>query len=109
MDSNTGKQLSDILSQVKKLRKAYEVLVKTNKQLEDQLSHLKVEADQYKHENINLKKELEEPVGKSKSLSLKNDDTAVGSTEDDKNRQMRLQLDECIKDIDQCIQIMQAK
>ncbi len=113
---NLIQNLDEILKSVTKLKIGYQFLVKNNKELEVQLSDLKVEADQYKQEIIYLKKEQEEKSEKeNNSMLLQTDNSSVDSIavlkqeQKNKNARIQLQLDEFIEDIDQCIQIIQAK
>jgi len=106
--NNLNRQLDEILIEVRKLRAGYESLAAANSKYEVQLSDLKVEADQYKQENIKLKKELEAKREVKNSKLSQSEDKSDSSGTDDKSG-MKLQLDEFIKDIDQCIQIIQAK
>lgn len=108
MANNLNGQLEEILKEVRKLRSGYETLAAANRQYEVQLSDLKVEADQYKKENIKLKKELEEKV-EGKNSKLSQSDVRSESSGKGDDAQIKLQLDDFIKDIDQCIQIIQAK
>lgn len=113
---NLIKNLDEILKSVTELKTGYQFLVKNNKKLEVQLSDLKVEADQYKQEIIYLKKELEEKSEKeNNSMLSQTDNSSVESIailkqeQKANNNRIQLQLDEFIEDIDQCIQIIQAK
>ena len=113
---NLKQNLDEILKSVTELKTGYQVLVKNNKELEVQLSDLKVEADQYKQEIIDLKKKLEEKSEKENhSMLLQTDYSSEDSIatlkmeQKTNNARIQLQLDEFIEDIDQCIQIIQAK
>jgi cell shape-determining protein MreC len=115
LEKNLIQSLDKILEISSKVRSKYQDLRKKNVELEVQLSDLKVEADQYKQENIKLKKELGERIkGDNKTMLVKTDSSSPdistsGDVADAKNQQIKLQLDEFIEEIDQCIQIIQAK
>jgi len=113
---NLSQNLDEILKSVTELKTGYQVLYKNNKELEVHFSNLKVEADQYKQEILHLRKELEEMVMKENhSMLLQTDNLSQAvieakSTENKSNSaKIQMQLDEFIEDIDQCIQIIQAK
>jgi phage shock protein A len=108
---NLVSDLDTIITKLQLLKTDRQQLRSKNKQLEVQLNHLKVEIDQYKTKYINLKKEKEELEGKvNHSLSSKSDDSSIGQEQSAKKvESLKLQLDEFIEDIDQCIQIIQAK
>ncbi|MBL0101416.1 MAG: hypothetical protein IPP49_16400 [Saprospiraceae bacterium] len=115
MMENLVQNLDEILAGINKLREAYIILEEEKNKIEVHLSDLKVEADQYKQENIKLKKELGERIkGDNKTMLVKTDSSSPdistsGDVADAKNQQIKLQLDEFIEEIDQCIQIIQAK
>lgn len=113
---NISQNLDAILKSVISVKTKYHYLKQRNKEIEVQLSDLKVEADHYKQEIIKLKKELEEIEGKVKysKLSIKDESSVVivesfKQEQDKNNAQIKLQIDEFIEDIDQCIQIIQSK
>ena len=113
---NLVQNLDKILEVSGEIKTKYQDLKKKNRELEVQLSDLKVEADQYKQEIIYLKKELEEKSEKeNNSMLSQTDNSSVESIailkqeQKANNNRIQLQLDEFIEDIDQCIQIIQAK
>ena len=96
---NLIQNLDEILKSVTELKTGYQFLVKNNKQ-----------------EIIYLKKELEEKSEKeNNSMLSQTDNSSVESIailkqeQKANNNRIQLQLDEFIEDIDQCIQIIQAK
>ena len=113
---NMIQNLDEILKSVTDIRMKYQLLKQKNNLIETQLSDLKVEAGQYKQEIINLKKELDERGESVKySMLVNTDEPSVTEVESIKleqktaNDKIKLQLDEFINDIDQCIQIIQSK
>lgn len=113
---NLVQNLDEILAGINKLREAYIILEEEKNKIEVHLSDLKVEADQYKQEIIDLKKKLEEKSEKENhSMLLQTDYSSEDSIatlkmeQKTNNARIQLQLDEFIEDIDQCIQIIQAK
>jgi len=113
---NLIQNLDVILKSVTEMKAGYQRLKKNNAQLEVQISDLKVEADKYIQEIIKLKKELDEraEVENISMLSLEDKTSAISiealkEEQKSKNASIKLQLDEFIEDIDQCIQIIQAK
>ena len=110
---NLVSDLDTIITKLQLLKTDRQQLRSKNKQLEVQLNHLKVEIDQYKTKYINLKKEKEELVGKVNNplSSNKGDSTdiEVNTVQQKSVDTLKLQLDEFIENIDQCIQIIQAK
>lgn len=98
------------------MKSGYQRLSEINVGLEIQLSHLKVETDQYKEEILKLKKELKDKAEAENIVMLSqsgsSDKSKISASDTDqnvKNAQIKLQLDEFIEDIDQCIQIIQSK
>ncbi len=110
---NLKVDLDEIISKLQKLKIDRRRLKAENNQLEVQLNLLKVEVDHYKTEYTNLKKEKEELVGKVNNplSSNKGDSTdiEVNTVQQKSVDTLKLQLDEFIENIDQCIQIIQAK
>jgi SMC interacting uncharacterized protein involved in chromosome segregation len=113
---NLIKNLDEILESVQQLKESYQHLTDENKKLEVQLSHLKVETDRYKNEISELKKELEEKAEAEINTTLSTTDKTAQEGPDVHrqhqnvtNERIRLQLDGFIEEIDQCIQIIQAK
>lgn len=113
---NMINNLDEILKSVIDIRMKYQLLKQRNKDIEVQLSDLKVEADHYKNEIINLKKELDEKEKSVKySMPVNTDESSKTEVESIRqhqetvNAKMKLQIDEFIEDIDQCIQIIQSK
>ncbi|MBK8626663.1 MAG: hypothetical protein IPN86_14170 [Saprospiraceae bacterium] len=110
-------QLGEIFEKVLKLKTKYLLLKSEKQNLEVQLNHLKVEVDQYKSEIVKIKKEQEGRVAEDIKTTL--------STSEDSNlepifskqeqlksaniEQVKLQLDDFLEDIDQCIQVIQNK
>ena len=113
---NLIQNLDEILKSVTELKTGYQFLVKNNKELEVQLSDLKVEADQYKNQINLLQRELENRAKEDKNSMLSiTDDVSEDAVQilkqkqNIKNAEIKKQLDMFIDDIDQCIQIVQKK
>ncbi|MFZ1750159.1 MAG: hypothetical protein WAU01_08210 [Saprospiraceae bacterium] len=114
---NLVQNLDEILLKVQLLHDGYLGILSKNENLESEINDLKVEVESYKSEILTLKKEIEkkeESVIKStlsptndKSLAEAKDSLSINS--EMSNDKIKLQLDEFIEDIDQCIQIIQAK
>ncbi|MBC7884264.1 MAG: hypothetical protein H7X99_02235 [Saprospiraceae bacterium] len=108
--------LEDILNNVRKLKNQYHKLETKNLELENQISILKVESEkQLEHFNkikkdLEGKREVESNSVLSKSEKSSGDRTSVEEKEqNNKNTQIKHRLDGFIEEIDQCIQILQAK
>lgn len=109
-------QLDQILEISNQINIKYRALKEKNKELEVQLSDLKVEADQYINQINLLQQELEnreKEVNNSKLSAIdniSNDEIAILKQKQSlKNEEVKQQLDMFIDEIDQCIQIVQKK
>jgi hypothetical protein len=113
MENRLVQDLDEILKSVHKLNEKYLHILNANKELTVKIEILKVESEQLKQQNNNNKEAVEvSEEGRNNSLlkseePSKNIDLALKETE--KNAQIKMQLDGFIEDIDQCIQIIQAK
>lgn len=111
---NLTENLDEILASVHHLKEKFQHLKAKNQEMLGQINDLKVEVEQCKTENLKLKQTLE----KRKERTLDSTDSAFNmiSGADQKigkmqlnPDQIKLQLDDFIEEIDQCIQIIQTK
>ena len=116
MENMLIQDLDKILKSIIKLNEKYQHLSTQNQKLKEEIEVLKVVSDQYKEENIKIKEEWEKKEAEEdKSLLLKSDKLsgtdveALVKNQTEKNAAIKVQLDGFIEDIDQCIQITQAK
>lgn len=111
---NLAENLELIIEKTKRLVNEYQLLKAENEKLEVQLSHLKVEADQYK--NMALQKIVieEEEIAEDKiesKIKVDIEDQNIAEVLDGQSpdsKQLKIKLDEFIEDLDQCIQIIQS-
>ncbi|MBK9735857.1 MAG: hypothetical protein IPO92_13205 [Saprospiraceae bacterium] len=109
-------KLDEVLTSVERLKEKYKLLSGQNEILTNQISILKVETEKYKQEIKKIKEASEKKdVDGVISILPKSDVPsseeieALKNEQKEKNAQIKLQLDGFIEDIDQCIQIIQAK
>ncbi|MBP6540128.1 MAG: hypothetical protein KA234_07345 [Saprospiraceae bacterium] len=112
---NLVKNLDEIITKLHKLKEENRRLRSENKKMEVQLSNLKVEADQYKSQYLNITNQREDKaqikfnsVVSQQDIKSDNSNTIMASNIDDIEI-VKHQLDIFIEDIDQCIQIIQAR
>ena len=108
---NLVKNLDEIITKLHKLKEENRRLRSENKKMEVQLSNLKVEADQYKSQYLNITNQREDKAQikvSQQDIKSDNSNTIMASNIDDIEI-VKHQLDIFIEDIDQCIQIIQAK
>lgn len=110
---NLAENLEVIIEKTKRLVNEYHLLKAENVKLEVQLSHLKVEADQYKKMAEQKMAIEEEEIVEDKTESKKIVDIADQNKADQEghtpeNKQLKIKLDEFIEDLDQCIHIIQS-
>lgn len=92
----------------------YQDLKAENEQLKDIISNLKVDAENYKSNlKLNINKEEERKEEGEESLNKNTDNSKIDNTEVEINKvdepkQLKIQLDEIIDDIDKCIHIIQS-
>lgn len=114
---NLTHKLDFILEKTQKMQSDFKNLKSEKQKLEVQFSHLKVEADHYKKAYLHLKKEQEEANSKEvkNAISVEDDKPKtdpkllMGDTKPLNTMQIKDQLNGLIEDINQCIQIIQAK
>jgi len=113
---NLVRNLDEILNKLTVIRDSYQVIKAKNIELENQISILKVEADEKKSVYISLKKELEDREEEIKIIKSsvavlppKVKDVSKDPEKTETQNGIKMQLDELIEDIDQCIQIIQSK
>ncbi len=111
---NLAENLELIIEKTKRLVNECQLLKAENEKLEVQLSHLKVEADQYKNmaqqKNAIEEEEIVEDKTESK-IQVDIEDQNIAAVQDGQtpdSKQLKIKLDEFIEDLDQCIQIIQS-
>jgi hypothetical protein len=113
MVNNVVQDLESVIAGIQELKNKYQHLSLQNKELQHQISLLKVETENKNIENIKIKEELEriaEVRNNSVVLtSVKPTDNVQEIADMDNNAKVKIALDGFIEEIDQCIQIIQAK
>lgn len=115
---NTVKNLDIIIQKVSKLMDAYHDLKAENETMRDQIGLLKVEAENYKSQieqnnNINIATpgKVEDQKGAKQLTNQISDISEVRSASPHQGQQqpelLKMQLDEIIDELDQCIHIIQ--
>jgi len=106
---NIEKQLKTVATKYTDLNVEYRILKEDNARLNEAL-------ESYKRENINLKKELEERLNVDNSAEILQENLPETdrkrSGKSDKNGsvdQIKLELDNYISEIDQCIELIQSR